>query len=155
MLHEYWKIDTPTRRHFGGGYFDLVVWYVGMQGAAGQEGPQGAAVRTGQGPVDYGRRRIMGFQLGYGVEWAGGRTLTYLKGRYSHSVIDESKRTASPVLRAAGGFEKDRIAARFVMEAAEIDPAVRDFVLDKIKAYREEDDAGEFILPPIESEVGP
>jgi hypothetical protein len=167
MLHEFWKINTPTRRHFGGGYFDLLVWYGGRQGSPGSVaagpaatgplplGPSSSGLSASpESRIDYGKRRILGFQLGYGVEWSGGNSLTYLKGRYSHSAIEEKKRTASPILKATGGFDKERVAARFVMEAAEIDPAVRDFVLERIEAYREEDDAGEWIFPPGEGEGG-
>ncbi|NPV01096.1 MAG: hypothetical protein HPY53_06920 [Brevinematales bacterium] len=109
------------RRWFNDDIFDLFVWYADKNSPA-----------------------PWGFQLCYGKSDTGGlrtdRALTWKPGEgFSHNAIDTGRYSAterrSPILVADGVFPKERIVPEFDARSADIDPAVRDFVLSKLKEF--------------------
>jgi hypothetical protein len=104
----------PPRRWIFDDYFDLIVW----DGSGGNP---------------------MGFQLCYdkpGHECA----LTWTRdGGFSHAAIDsgESSPNANrtPVLVAGGTFPRGAVLSQFLRRSAEMDPQIRDLVLQKIDEY--------------------
>lgn len=109
------------RRWFNDEIFDLFVWYA--------EGPRGLP---------------SGFQLCYGKSDTGAirtdRALTWKPGEgFTHNAIDTGRYSAtehrSPILVADGIFPKDRIIPEFDVRSKNIDPAVREFILTKLKEF--------------------
>jgi hypothetical protein len=109
------------RRWFNDDLFDLFVWYADKNSPAPS-----------------------GFQLCYGKSDTGGirtdRALTWKPGEgFSHNAIDTGRYSAtehrSPILVADGLFPKERIVPEFDARSEGIDPAVRDFVLSKLKEF--------------------
>ncbi|OHD60962.1 MAG: hypothetical protein A2014_03070 [Spirochaetes bacterium GWF1_49_6] len=109
------------RRWFNDDLFDLFVWYADKNSPA-----------------------PLGFQLCYGKSDTGGirtdRALTWKPGEgFSHNAIDTGRYSAtehrSPILVADGLFPKKRIVPEFDARSGGIDPAVRDFVLSKLKEF--------------------
>ena len=107
------------RRWFSDDYFDLIVWYDGMQSD---------------------RSHITGFQLCYnkgGYE----RALTWKRsGRFSHDAVDDGESgfgglDQTPILVADGQFSSRSVADRFREASANIDGDLSDFVLEKLEAY--------------------
>ncbi|HBE88087.1 MAG TPA: hypothetical protein DDW67_02980 [Elusimicrobia bacterium] len=106
----------PPRRWFCDDYFELIVW-----------------LEPGGG--------FQGFQLCYDPEKKP-RALTWsVKYGARHSGIDDGENTfggakGSPVLTEDGLFDAPAIERRFAREAAGLPADIRDFVLEKIRAYQ-------------------
>ncbi|OGW39309.1 MAG: hypothetical protein A2010_02210 [Nitrospirae bacterium GWD2_57_9] len=107
--------DKEDRRWFSDDYFDLIVW-------------------IGQNFV------IKGFQLCYdkrGKE----RAITWLRDKgLSHEKIDDGEaspeKNRSPILLPDGQCPVQEVLERFEANSADIDTAVRSFVLSKIEEYK-------------------
>ena len=105
--------SEPRRRWFRDDRFDLIVWWT-------------------SGGID-------GFQLCYargGLEHA----LTWTRsGGYSHSRVDDGEAgpltNQTPILVADGDFPAREIVSQFEESSAQVDPAVRNFVIEKTRAY--------------------
>lgn len=101
------------RRWFTNDYFDLIVWY--------------------------DNEDILGFQLCYDKPDFE-RSLTWKKGKgYSHNKIDDGEISGqnkmSPILVPDGLFAKADIAARFELEAENLEKDLFDYVYQKIMEY--------------------
>jgi hypothetical protein len=104
----------PPRRWIYDDYFDLIVWG-----------------ESGVGPL--------GFQLCYdkpGREHA----LTWTaKGGFSHAAIDGGEASpfsnSTPILVADGHFPAETVRRQFLWRSAEMDPQIRDMVLEKIEEF--------------------
>lgn len=102
------------RRWFHDDFFDLYVW----ENFAGQ---------------------VQGFQLCY-AKADQQRALRFSLDRgYNHEGVDSPEdkpgRAMSAIFVADGLFDRDGIGAKFAHESEPLPPAVRNFVLDKIKGY--------------------
>jgi hypothetical protein len=104
----------PYRRWIADDYFDLIVW----GGSGGKP---------------------FGFQLCYdkpGREHA----LTWTaKAGYSHAAIDGGDASplsnCTPILVADGQFPVETVRRQFLWRSAEIDPLIRELVIEKIEEY--------------------
>ena len=99
------------RRWFTDDYWDLYVWL-----------------------EDSGE--IYGFQLCY-AKYHGEHALTWIRGQGTyHSKVDNRLPFAgdrsSPILVADGFFDKSKVADLFRTDSREIEPGIRNFVLEKI-----------------------
>ncbi len=113
MLKEL-KPKDPGRRWFADDYFDLIVW-ISHNGA------------------------ITGFQLCYDVRHAE-RALTWTREKgFLHERVDAGEenpaKNRTPILVPDGLFRHQEVRERFLAESAEIDPAVRNFVSEKLEQY--------------------
>jgi hypothetical protein len=102
------------RRWFTDDSFDLIVW-----------------LDDGGG--------VNGFQLCYD-KFHKERALTWLKGEgYRHERVDDGEPPGhakmTPILLPDGEFACREVAERFRAAAAEIDPGLRDFVVEKLLGY--------------------
>jgi len=112
------------RRWFTDDYFDLIIWY-------DRPSTSGAVV----GNLD----TLKGFQLCYdktGKE----RALTWTSEHgFRHNRIDSGEvpghAKMTPVIIADGEFNHDAVAELFKGEAAQIEPALADFVYEAVKSY--------------------
>lgn len=121
MLSEIKHINQhtgePFRRWFWSRRLDLTVWY-----------------------SDSGD--IVGFQLSYRIG-TDEKALTWRSGRgYSHNSVDSgedapARPKKTPLLVADGVFDRDTIVDMFIAESAELDVACADFIIEKLKSYRE------------------
>jgi len=106
----------PPRRWFADEFFDLIVWLE----------PDGS---------------VWGFQLCYDREYKP-RALTWTKpDGYKHSGIDAGESAggghkSSPVLAQDGTFDTKTTGSRFEEASLDMPPAIRSFVLEKVKAYK-------------------
>ena len=104
-----------TRRWFQDEYFDLYVW----QDASGA-------------PI--------AFQLCYARNHREGAITWNQVGEFGHDRVDDGERnpfsTMTPILRADGFPPYFRICDRFLAASVECQQAVRDFVIDRLRAYR-------------------
>jgi hypothetical protein len=104
----------PPRRWISDDYFDLIVW--------------------GESPEN-----PVGFQLCYGKPHAE-HAFTWLSDRgFSHTAIDDGESSpfsnCTPILVADGNFPAETIKRKFLWRSADIDPQVRELVLQKIEEY--------------------
>jgi hypothetical protein len=116
MLKEYQNVrqipGEDRRRWFSDDYFDLIVW------------------------VDH-QNAIVGFELCYDAN-KNPHALTWHKELgFAHHRIDDGesrpgKAKASPILMPDGWFDHATIARRLQHASQEIDPAIAQFVHDKI-----------------------
>jgi hypothetical protein len=102
------------RRWFGDDYFDLIIWYE----------PSGA---------------IKGFQLCYDKgDYERALTWTREDG-FSHNRIDggdtPGRLKMSPILMADGHFARDKVADRFLEDAAGIEREISSFVYNRLMSY--------------------
>jgi len=119
MLIEYDNVSQKEldhgvrRRWFGDEYFDLIVWYNQAS-------------------------EIIGFQLCYD-KYANPHALTWRsEGYVSHNRIDEGREIhnmMTPILVADGLFPGDSVHRRFTDACGELEPGIRDLVLEKIREY--------------------
>ena len=105
----------PARRWFADEEFDLIVW----------------VARDGS---------VHGFQLCYDRIAGTERALTWTsKAGYSHGRIDDGEaspaKNQTPIVVRDGTFRPDAILPSFAAAAATLDPSLRDFVLEKLRAY--------------------
>jgi len=118
MLREYETRQVkgePRRRWFSDDFFDLIVW-----------------MSDDSTP--------WGFQLCYdllGEE----RALTWNpESGYSHRLVDSGEgspeKNLTPILVPDGAFPGAKILAAFQERSGEVDPLVREFVLDKLRGFR-------------------
>jgi hypothetical protein len=78
---------------------------------------------------------ICGFQLCYRLSEEM-NALTYNNGRYSHDKVDEGgKWNETPILTGNVVFQKEKILKKFDERAAEIEPVIREYVVNKINGY--------------------
>ncbi len=119
MLTEFQEVKQIAgegkRRWFQNDYFDLIIWYVDNSG------------------------ELAGFQLCYdknGYE----RSLTYTEDLgYTHMAIDSGESgplsNDSPILVTDGLLDERSLYLRFKDESSNVDPAIREYVLNKINEY--------------------
>jgi len=106
----------PRRRWFSGDDLDLIVWLA----------PDATT--------------ITGFQLCYkrtGADYA----LTWTpEAGFRHDHVDDGEanpeKNQTPILVADGAVDSNTLLARFMRSSAEIDPAVREVVLEKLRLLR-------------------
>lgn len=122
-MQEYTRIrqeDNGFRRLFFDEMFDLYVWYSYFQGP------------------------IIGFQLVYTHDDMQ-KALTWTeKEGYSHTGIDEGDRkliNQSPMLIQDGVFQYEFVYAELVQRMHNLEPDIRDLVVEKIEAYQKEEGA--------------
>jgi hypothetical protein len=101
------------RRWFEDDAMELIVWYRGGEA-------------------------LEGFQLCYAGEDRRERALTWRMGRgFSHARVDTGDRRPdkdlTPVLIPDGAVPWEQLAAEFAMRAAEMEAAVRDFVIERMR----------------------
>lgn len=117
MLSEFPKTrqipGEGLRRWFSDSNMDLIVWY----DEAGQ---------------------ISGFQLCYN-KTSDEHAFTWRRGqKYTHDTIDAGERPMSmnmtPILVADGYFPKEKVAEQFRSLSFDLEPDLRDFILEKIMA---------------------
>lgn len=103
-----------VRRWFTDDYFDLIVWF------------------DDTGAVD-------GFQLCYD-KGKRERALTWRStGSYIHEAVDDGelygRNKMTPIMVQDGAFEQERVSSRFSRHAADIDPGIKSFVIEKLAEY--------------------
>ena len=118
MLQESYvsqKEENSFRRWFQDEYFDLIVWY------------------------DPAKTLILGFQLCYDKN-RNEHAFTWHKDSGSnHNRIDTSRtpgsHPASPILVDDGVFPFNSIMSRFVASSGDLDPVIRNLVIEKLTDY--------------------
>jgi len=109
------KEPNTFRRWFQDTYFDLIVWY------------------------DMEDRSISGFQLCYDKPSDEHAFLWHKNSGFSHHAVDDSrsqhKHPATPLLVGDGIFPVEMIITRFRESSKEIDPVVRNLVIEKLSEY--------------------
>jgi hypothetical protein len=103
------------RRWFESDHFDLIVWFDAAE-------------------------RIAGFQFCYNFG-RGEQALTWREGGgFAHSSIDTGSespfKNCTPILVADGAVPWKDVTDRFVARSASLEPALREFVQDKLKSRR-------------------
>lgn len=114
-LHPSQHPGEPMRRWLKDDMLDLIVWHADDL-------------------------TISGFQLCYDKDGRE-KAFTWRKETgYSHSVVDDGEelptRNRSPILVPGGVFERERVLDEFEKRSTEIDPEIRELVLDKIRGCR-------------------
>jgi hypothetical protein len=118
MLTEVQNITQPDpgiiRRWFTDSFFDLIVWLDQTQ-------------------------MIIGFQLCYDKIYNEHSITWKIDEGYLHNRIDDGEVAGqakmTPILVPDGYFDKHTVAGRFFDESTDMDPAIRQFVYDKILRY--------------------
>lgn len=119
MLKEFPNVrqipGENQRRWFSDEYFDLIVW-------------------------EDGHNTIVGFELCYGVNTTQRALTWHTDLGFAHHRIDDGesrpgKVKASPILMPDGWFDHAAIAQRLQHVSQEIDPAVAQFVYEKVVQF--------------------
>ncbi len=112
------KEENVFRRWFQDEYFDLIVWY------------------------DQETGLISGFQLCYDKHKNEHAFTWHKNAGFSHNKIDDSRSSgshpATPILIDDGVFPFSIIMGKFVTSSGNLDPAIRDLVMEKLAEFSRE-----------------